>query len=163
MVKQHSSMYMPKAAGCCCWTRPRQGRRERPRPDQAKARHNKQASQAKGLVFGSENGSNNGSKNVENDKCKKQLHMPPFAKPRGQKQDTPVPDPSGHLPGPRGNFFVGPGALVALGPQVAFRAAALWGAPPVQFTLTCKNPRRILRIQGGPGTPRYRRHLKRAS
>ena len=35
----------PKAAGCCCWTRPRQGRQDRPRPDQAKARHNKQASQ----------------------------------------------------------------------------------------------------------------------
>ena len=32
---------------CCCWTRPRQGRQDRPRPDQAKARHNKQASQAK--------------------------------------------------------------------------------------------------------------------
>ena len=32
-----------------CWTRPRQGRQDRqdrPRPDQAKARHNKQASQA---------------------------------------------------------------------------------------------------------------------
>ena len=28
---------------CCCW----QGRQDRPRPDQAKARHNKQASQAK--------------------------------------------------------------------------------------------------------------------
>ena len=40
----------PKAAGCCCWTRPRQGgqgRRDRARPEQAKARHNKQASQAK--------------------------------------------------------------------------------------------------------------------
>ena len=28
-------------AGCCCWTRPRQGRHDRPRPDQAKARHNR--------------------------------------------------------------------------------------------------------------------------
>ena len=32
---------------CCCWTRPRQGRQDRPRPDQGKARHNRQASQAK--------------------------------------------------------------------------------------------------------------------
>ena len=39
---------------CCCWTRPRQGRRgrqDRPRPDQAKARHNKQASQAKAAIL----------------------------------------------------------------------------------------------------------------
>ena len=28
----------------CCWTRLSQGRQDRPRPDQAKARHNKQAS-----------------------------------------------------------------------------------------------------------------------
>ena len=27
---------------CCCWTRPRHGRQDRPRPDQAKASHNKQ-------------------------------------------------------------------------------------------------------------------------
>ena len=37
----------PKAAGCCCW----QGRQDRPRPDQAKAGHNRQASQAKAGVY----------------------------------------------------------------------------------------------------------------
>ena len=36
---------------CCCWTRSRQGRQDRPRPDQAKARHNKQASQAKAAIL----------------------------------------------------------------------------------------------------------------
>ena len=33
--------------GCGCRTRPRHGRQERPRPDKAKAMHNKQSSQAK--------------------------------------------------------------------------------------------------------------------
>ena len=40
----------PSAAGCCCCSssrQGRQGRQDRPRPEQAKARHNKQASQAK--------------------------------------------------------------------------------------------------------------------
>ena len=48
--RRRSRRRLPKAAGCCCWTRPRQGgqgRRDRARPEQAKARHNKQASQAK--------------------------------------------------------------------------------------------------------------------
>ena len=36
---------------CCCWTRPRQDRRDRPRPDQAKAGHNRQASQAKAAGY----------------------------------------------------------------------------------------------------------------
>ena len=39
---------------CCCWTRPRQGgqgRQDRPGPDQAKAGHNRQASQAKAGGF----------------------------------------------------------------------------------------------------------------
>ena len=42
----------PRRHCCCCWTRPRQGRQDRPRPDQAKARHNKQASQAKSSISG---------------------------------------------------------------------------------------------------------------
>ena len=42
--RQRSRRRPPKAAGCCCRSRPRQGR---PRPDQAKAGHNRQASQAK--------------------------------------------------------------------------------------------------------------------
>ena len=45
--RRRSRRRPPKAAGCCCWTRPRQGRQGRPRPDQAKAGHNRQASQAK--------------------------------------------------------------------------------------------------------------------
>ena len=45
--RRRSRRRPPKAAGCCCWTRPRQGRHDRPRPDQAKARHDRQASQAK--------------------------------------------------------------------------------------------------------------------
>ena len=45
--RRRSRRRPPKVAGCCCWTRPRQGRQDRPRPDQAKARHNRQASQAK--------------------------------------------------------------------------------------------------------------------
>ena len=49
--RRRSRRRPPKAAGCCCWTRPRQGRQDRPRPDQAKARHNKQASQGKAAVY----------------------------------------------------------------------------------------------------------------
>ena len=41
--RRRSCRWLPKAAGCSCWTRPRQGRQDRPRPDQAKARHDKQA------------------------------------------------------------------------------------------------------------------------
>ena len=41
--QRHSRRLPPKAAGCCCWNMPRQGRQDRPRADQAKARHNKQA------------------------------------------------------------------------------------------------------------------------
>ena len=41
--RRRSRRRPPKAAGCCCW----QGRQDRPRPDQAKAGHNRQASQAK--------------------------------------------------------------------------------------------------------------------
>merc|ERR1712147_374399 len=37
--RRRSRRRPPKAAGCCCW----QGRQDRPRPDQAKARHNEQA------------------------------------------------------------------------------------------------------------------------
>ena len=44
--RRRSRRRPPKAAGCCCW----QGRQDRPRPDQAKAGHNRQASQAKAGV-----------------------------------------------------------------------------------------------------------------
>ena len=118
---------------------PRQGRRDRPMPDQAKARHNKQASQAKagwpdwlaglagwldgrsefwiffGFFFGPQNG----------------LKWCPRAPGR----------PGGYFPpifrlflgAPGGNFFLGPGALFSplgalfsLSPISPFWAAALW-------------------------------------
>ena len=43
--RRRSCRRPPKAAGCCCWTRPRQSRQDGPRPDKAKARHHKHASQ----------------------------------------------------------------------------------------------------------------------
>ena len=53
----------------------------------------------------------------------KQVHMSPFAKPRGQKQDTPIPDPSAPLPAPAFFFFLPPGPLFLL---FSFYAAPLF-------------------------------------
>ena len=45
--RRRSRRRPPKAAGCCCW----QGIQDRPMPDQVKAMHDNQASQAKAAMF----------------------------------------------------------------------------------------------------------------